>query len=228
MQVHLSRECALPRAHPNHDESESQMNPKHTARYFLTALALGSLLFVGILAGCGTSGSTTTGTSPADTQTAKKALAVAMSTLATTAPDGKLLVGQSGGAITATSTPTWSFLIGSPKSDKIYAVMVVNGKGQWQEYGSAGLSKTEWAAVPSTDAWKIDSNVAHANAIALHTDAKNASYILGFVTYVPKSAGATKTQAMKWFVSFDPASQGKASTSTVDVDMSTGAASFAK
>ena len=210
----------------NHDESESHMNLTRSTRYFWLALATASLIFVGALAGCGTASKPAA--TPVGSATAKGALAIAQSTLSTLAPDAKLLVAQSSGAISATTTPGWTFLLGSPKTDKIYAVMVINGKGQSQEYGSAGLSAQEWTAVPSADAWKIDSDVAHTNAVALHTSAKSASYILGFVTYVPKSATDSKTKAMKWFVSFDPASQGSAPTSTVDVDMVTGAAAFAK
>jgi hypothetical protein len=203
------------------------MNRTRIARYYLLAIALASVLAIGAVTGCTTAKPAAT-TTPADTSTAKGALTVAMSTLSTAAPDGKLLVAQSAAAITATSTPAWNFLIGSPKTDKIYAVAVMNGKGRFQEYGPAGLSAAEWTSVPATSAWKIDSDTAHTNAVAVHTGGKNASYILGFVTYIPKSAAGTKTQAMKWFVAFDPKSQGKAPTSTVDVDMVTGAASFAK
>ena len=151
-----------------------------------------------------------------------------MTKLATTAPDAKLLVAQTAAPLTATSTPSWEFLIGSPKTDVIYAVMVSGGKSQSQVYGSAGLKAAEWAAVPTTDAWKIDSNVAHEKAVALNPDGKSAAYIVGFVTYIPKSAPKSSAKPMVWSVSFDPTSKGKAPTTTVDVDMSTGVASWAK
>jgi hypothetical protein len=198
-------------------------------RSIIVGLAVVSMLLIGLLAGCASSTtSTSTPTAPADTSTAKKAFAVAMSTLSTAAPDGKLLVLESGGAITPTSTPSWQFLIGSPKTGTIYAVNVVNGKGQFQEYGPSGLSAAEWAAVPSIDAWKIDSDAAYQKAVVVHPGGKSAPYIVGFVTYIPKSAGKTTTKAMQWLVTFDPKAQGKAPTSTVDVDVTTGAAAYAK
>lgn len=209
------------------------MNSKRTAQYARLGLALALVLAIGALAGCGSSGQSSStaggsGASPADTVTAKKAFAVAVSTLSTAAPDGKLLVAQVGGAVTPTSTPTWEFLIGSPKTDIIYAVSVSAGKGQFQEYGKAGLSAAEWAAVPAPDAWKVDSNVAHEKAVGVHPVGKTAAYVMGFVTYVPKSAKGSNAKAMTWDVTFDPAVQGSSPTSTVEVDMTTGTAVYAK
>ena len=205
------------------------MNLKKTVLYMRLGMALGLVLTIGALAGCGSSSQTTpTGPSPADTATAKKAFAIAVSTLSTTAPDGKLLVAQASGPITATSTPSWEFLIGSPKTDVIYAVLVTGSKGQFQQYGKAGLSAAEWAAVPAPSAWKIDSNTAHEKAVAVHSPGKSAAYILGFVTYVPKSAKNSTAKPMVWNIQFDPTTQGSAPTSTVDVDMSTGVATYAK
>ena len=204
------------------------MSLNRNTRALLIALAVTSALAMGALAGCSSS-STTTATTPVPAaSSAMSAAKVAVSTLSTTAPDGRILVAQSASAITATSTPSWQFLIGSPKSDKLYAVMVANGKGQWQEYGTAGLTAAEWKLVPAFTDWKIDSTEAHAKAVAVHASAKTAPYVLGFVTYIPKTAGKTNTQPMVWYVSFDPAAQGKAPTSTVDVNMVTGAAAFAK
>ena len=197
------------------------VNPKLTARDPWLGLALILALAAALLAGC-------SATPKAGASTAKAAFAVAESTLSTTAPDGKLLVAESTEPITATSTPTWQFLIGSPKTDVIYAVVVQNGQGQFQEYGKAHLSAAEWAAVPAADAWKIDSDVAHEKAVALHTNGKSAAYTLAFVTYVPKASKASRVKAMTWMVTFDPAAQSSAPTSTVTVDMKTGAAAFAK
>jgi hypothetical protein len=170
------------------------MSLNRDTRVLLIALAVASLLALTVLAGC--SSSPTTGTQSADTNGAKAAAAIAVSTLSTAAPDGKLLVGQSAAAITATSTPSWQFLIGSPKSDKIYAVMVSGGKGQFQEYGAAGLSADEWKQVPPLTDWKVDSTEAHTKAVAVHPSGKSAAYMMGFVTYVPKSAGSTRTKPM--------------------------------
>ena len=181
------------------------------------------------LLGSGCSGSKTASTPTAPAQiTAKQALPIAMSALATTAPDAKLLVGQSAQPITATSTPVWEFLLGSPKTDVVYAVIVMGGKGQAQEYGKAGLTADEWAKVPSVDAWKVDSDVAHQKAITVYSNGKNAAYVMGFVTYVPAKAKTPDSKPQIWVVNFDPASIGHATTSTVDVSMTTGAASLAK
>ena len=207
------------------------MNSRQTALYLRLGLALVLVLAIGALAGCGGSSGTATtgsGSSPADTATAKKAFAVAVSTLSTAAPDGKLLVAQVGGAVTSTSTPTWEFLIGSPKTDVIYAVSVSAGKGQFQEYGKAGLSAAEWAAVPAPEAWTIDSNTAHQKAVGVHPQGKAAAYVMSFVTYVPKSAKGANAKPMTWDVVFDPAAQGSAPTSTVEVNMTTGTAAYAK
>jgi hypothetical protein len=201
------------------------MNLTPASRRLILSLAIGLMLVAGLVAGCS---NTSTPAASNDATGAKQAVAVAMTTLSTTVPDPRLLVGQTAGAITATSVPVWQFLIGNPKTDMIYAVQVENGKGQWQPYGSASLTATEWAAVPPLTAWKVDSTEAHQKAVALHTSAKSAAYMLGFVTYIPKKSGATSTPAMTWFVAFDPSQQGSAPTSTVNVDMATGAASYAK
>jgi hypothetical protein len=192
------------------------------------ALALGLVLAIGLLAGCGSSKSAESTTVKPSGQTAKEAFKVAMSTLSTAAPDGKLLVCQTVEPITATSTPIWEYLVGSPKTDVVYAVVVTSGKGEFQEYSQAGLTAEEWKLVPSMDAWKIDSPAAVSAAIGVYPQGKTAAYVPGFVTYVPKSAETSKIKQMKWIINFDPASKGSASTSTVEVDMSTGVAELAK
>ena len=205
------------------------MTTTRTSHYIRIGLALALVLAVGALAGCssGTSGKSNT-SKPSAGMTAKEALKTAVSTLTTAAPDGKLLVAQTAGPVSSTSTPVWEFLIGSPKTDVIYAVVIQQGKGQFEEYGKANLSSAEWAQVPAVDAWKIDSDVAHDKALSVYPNGKTAAYVAGFVTYVPKSASTPGTKAMTWTYNFDPASKGKAATSTVDVDMVTGAAALAK
>lgn len=201
-----------------------------TARHISIVLALALVLALGALAGCtnSQSGSSSTGTKPAST-TAKDAYNIAYAAVAATqAPDGKLLVCQAADTITATSAPIWEFLIGSPRTNVVYAVLVKDGKAQSSQYGSAGLSPTEWSAVPSIQEWKIDSPEAHDNALTVYPQGKDAAYFMGFVTYIPQSAKNSTSKPMTWIVSFDPTTKGTAATSTVDVNMTTGAATIAK
>lgn len=184
------------------------------------ALALASTV-----AGCGSkSGGTTSTASTTATAlgAARAGLSVASSVLGTTAPDAKLLVIQTEGPVTATSTPVWGYLFGSPKSDKTYLVRVTNGKAMpASEYGAAGLSAKEWSAVPSPDAWKTDSDVAYKTAMTAAGAKPSAAYTMGFLTYVPASDAKSGTKPFVWYVSFDPASQ--PATATVEVDAKTGA-----
>ena len=191
------------------------------------------------LAGCGKSNSSsnspssssasTQTTAPVAAVTAKQGLPLAVSALSTTMPEGKLLLVASSAVITPQAPPTWQYLFGSPKTNLTYVVVLKDGKASAIKYGKADLSASEWKAVPSTDAWKIDSDAALAKASAVYKNAKkDTAYILGFVSYVPKSAAKSKTPAMTWSVSFDPSTRGTAETSTVDVNIETGVAGFAK
>ena len=203
-----------------------------TARHLGIVLALALVLAAGALAGCGSPKSTASSPTAAKPAalTAKDAYAIALTAVATSAPDGKLLVCQAADTITATSSPIWEYLIGSPKSNKVFAVLVQNGKAQASEYGSAGLSPAEWSAVPSSDQWKIDSPEAHDTALKVYPTGKDAAYFMGFVTYVPKSAAKNASPSMTWILSFDPKSlaNSHATTSTVNVDMRTGTATIPK
>ena len=194
-------------------------------------MALAPVLAAGALAGCSKASTTasSTSTKPA-AMTAKDAYAIALTAVTTSAPDGKLLVCQAADTLTATATPIWEYLIGSPKTNKVYAVLVQNGKAQSSEYGSAGLTAAEWSAVPGMDQWTIDSPQAHDNAVKVYPTGKDAAYFMGFVTYIPKSASANASKPMTWIVSFDPTSlaNSHATTSTIQVDMRTGAASIPK
>jgi hypothetical protein len=193
-------------------------------------LALAIVLTLGAIAGCSPSkpAETAKPKTPTVVLTAKQAYALAISTLASTMPDGKLLVAQTAAPVTATQTPVWEFLIGSPKTDNIYAVMVPNGQAQSQPYGTANLKAAEWASIPTSETWKIDSDVAVAKALAVHPNGKSAGYFMGFVTYVPKDKVTPESKTMEWIISFDPKAQGTAPTSTVHVNMATGIAAFAK
>jgi hypothetical protein len=221
---------------PEHHRRERVLvNPTRSAQLLRVGLALAIVLALGTLAGCSPSKpAATTPTTPTATPaptvvlTAKQAYAVAISSLSSSMPDGKLLVAQTAAPITPTSTPVWEFLIGSPKTDKIYAVMVPNGQAQSQPYGNANLKAAEWASIPTTEAWKIDSDAAVTKALAVHPNGKSAGYFMGFVTYVPKAKATSDSQTMQWIVSFDPKAQGKAPTSTVNVSLTTGVAAYAK
>ena len=189
----------------------------------VSILALAFAL-VSTVAGCG-SKSTSATQKPAATPTgatAKAGLAAATSALATTAPDAKLLVVQTANAVTPTATAVWSYLFGSPKTDKTYLVYVKNGKAEpAAEYGKAGLSKTEWPLVPGPDVWKIDSDAAYQKAQAASGAKASGAYTMGFISHVPKAEKTSTTKALVWYVSFDKASG--ASTDTVEVDAQTGA-----
>ena len=197
-----------------------------TARHAHVVLAAGALLLaLAFLAGC----SSTPASAPVQAQTARAALPLAQSALTTTAPDAKLLLVQTAGAVAPTATPVWAYLFGSQKTNKTYVVYVDKGKATpASEYGAAGLSKAEWAKVPGTDEWKVDSDAAVQKALAA-SGAKGtpAAYDMGFVTYVPASAGTSTIVPFVWNVSFQPGTSG-ATTSTILVDVKTGATSVRK
>ena len=171
------------------------------------------------VAGCGSKAANTAPTNAS----AKEALPVAQSALSTMAPDAKLLVVQTSGAASPTSTITWSYLFGSPKSDKTYIVEVKAGKVvSASEYGAAGLTAAEWTAVPGADAWKIDSAAAYKTAVtASGANSAKSAYSMGFLTFLPSSETTSGTKAFVWYVSFDPSTSG-ASTGTIQVDAKTG------
>lgn len=155
--------------------------------------------------------------------TAKGSYEVAKSKLETTAPDAKLLVVQTAQAVSATGTPVWAYLFGSPKTDAIYIVYVNNGKAMpASEYGKAGLSADEWKAVPDIGDWKIDSDEAYEKALK-ESGAKGdpLQWVMGLVTYVPKNSGTDNVDPFTWNVNFDPGESG-ATTATIAVDAKTG------
>jgi hypothetical protein len=190
------------------------------------AACVAGLLLIALAAGCTSNSANTPSTAP----TAKAAYQIAVSSLSTMAPQGKLLVAQTDGPISATTTTmTWEFLVGDPKSDKVYSVVVANGKAQAQEYApSTGLSKEEWAKIPDVSAWKIDSDQAIQAATKLYPNGKTARFLPGFVTYIPASAKTATVKPMTWIFNFDPSTKGSAPTSTVEVDLQTGQAAYAK
>jgi hypothetical protein len=186
------------------------------------ALLVALVLGMAAVAGCTAK---TADTAVKSGATALGSLPAARSALATAAPDAKLLVVQTAEAVESTATPVWAYLFGSPSTDKTYLVYVANGvsMGGAQEYGEAGLQASEWAQVPGTDAWKIDSDAAYAKALAI-SGAKGVpnAYMMGMLTY--KSATDTSTvQPFVWNVLFDPGESG-ATSSTINVNAGTGAA----
>ncbi len=183
------------------------------------------LTLVGVT-GCGSKKSSTSTTQkPAQGQTAKQALPTAQSALATTAPDAKLLLIQTAQAVSTTSTPVWAYLFGSPKTEKLYVVRVSNGAAMpAQEYGSAkDLGKFEWDKVPNLDQWKIDSNEAYDRAYkASGAKTQPPQYVMGMLTYVPKTEQTSTAEPFVWAVQFDPGQSG-ATPNVIDVNATTGA-----
>jgi hypothetical protein len=188
----------------------------------VAALALGATLLAGCSGTSGTSTTTKTGS------TALAGLSAAKSALSTTSPDAKLLVVETAQAVEPTGTPIWAYVFGSPSTDKIFVVYLSNGQSMGaQENGTAGLSAAEWAKVPGTDAWKIDSDAAYKKALAASgATGTPAAYMMGFITY--KAASDTSTiEPFVWNVQFDPGTSG-ATPNTLNVNATTGAASIAK
>lgn len=191
-------------------------------------LVLAAVVLTGVLlVGCAQKASTT-GTTVKTGKTAMGSLAVAKSALSTMAPDAKLLVIQTGQAVTTTATPVWGYIFGSQKTGDAYIVYVSNGVSMGaQDLGSAGLKASEWAKIPGTSAWKVDSDAAYTKAVAASgAHGTPNAYIMGFETY--KAASDTSTiEPFVWLVQFDPGTSG-ATTNTVTVDTRTGAASISK
>jgi hypothetical protein len=191
---------------------------------------LATVVIVGaLLAGC-TQTQTPVATKKVVTggPTALGNLAAAKSALSTTAPDAKLLVVQTAQAVTPTGTPIWGYIFGSAKTGNAYMIYVANGVSMGvQDLGSAGLGTSEWAKVPSTDTWVVDSDAAYTKALAVSgATGDPAQYIMGFEMY--KAAADTSTiEPFTWIVQFDPGKSG-ATTLPIDVNVKTGAASIAK
>lgn len=160
--------------------------------------------------------------------TALANLGPAQSSLSTIAPDAKLLLVTLGEDTAPTGTPVWTFLFGSPSTDKSYVVHISLGQVMAaQEYGAAGLTKGEWSNVPGTESWKIDSDAAYAKALTLGgADRSSSKYMMGLETY--KSSADTGTvEPFVWRVLLYPSTSSE-TTTHVDVNATTGAASVRK
>jgi hypothetical protein len=202
------------------------MKHARSASFLSLALVVALALTVLTATGCGNkAGSSTTPPKPQG-QTAKQALPVAESAISTTAPDAKLLLVQTAQAVTPTSTPVWSYLFGSPKSGMLYVVRVADGTAMPpSEYGKATEVGTfEWDKIPNLDQWKVDSDGAYEDAYAV-SGAKSvpAQYVMGMLTYVPKTEETSTAQPFVWAVQFDPGTSG-AVPNIINVNATTGAA----
>jgi hypothetical protein len=193
---------------------------RHVGPRLAAALATVATL---VLVGCTTS-TTQTPTVVSSVNTARHAYEIARSALSTIAPDGRMLIAETVWPVSATSTPIWQFLIGSPKTGTTYAAVVNQGQGFYQKYSEKALPANEWAAVPLDSAWKVDSDAALTAALGAFPAGKGAPYTERLVTYVPKSAKAP-AKPMTWAVAFQPQ---EGATTTVEVDVSTGAATLSK
>ena len=195
------------------------MSRSNTNRPTVVLAVLGILCLL-LIAGCGRS-------SDADgqTTTAKDDLSAASSALSTMAPDAKLLVVQTAAPVNPSVTPAWSYMFGSPKSGKLYAVTMNEGKVMHAtETGPAGLDEKEWADVPDSDSWPIDSDEAYDAALkASGIKGVPRSYTMLLETYVPASARGKEnpTKALVWYVGFE-AETGSGEGSVVQVDAKSG------
>jgi hypothetical protein len=168
-------------------------------------------------------------TAPAATagSTALANLAPAQSSLSTMAPDAKLLVVRLAEDVPPTGTPVWTFLFGSPSTDKSYVVYISQGQLMVaQEYGAAGLTKSEWSKVSGTEAWKVDSDAAYEKALAVSgLSGSPATYMMGLDAY--KFSATSTVEPFVWRVLLAPQASGE-TTIHVNVNATTGQASVAR
>jgi hypothetical protein len=186
----------------------------------LVILIVALALVAGLLVGCGKN----PGAGAKVGSTALDNLSVARSALSTVAPDAKLLVARLATDTVPGAAEVWGYYFGSPATDEGYFVHLANGLSMgWQDDGRVGLTPGEWAAVPGTDAWKVDSDVAYAKAVAASgLSTSPAGYMMGLETY--KFSDDTSTvEPFVWRVLLYPAASAEA-TIHVDVNATTGAA----
>ena len=190
------------------------MTRTQLARLVIPAMV--AALTAGLLGCSGTSDTVASG------PTALGTLSAAESALSTAVPDAKLLLVQTASSVTPTGTPVWGYLFGSPSTDKTYLVYASDGKAMGaQEYATANLSESEWAEVPDTYAWKIDSDDAYKKALEVSgANGDPAAYMMGLMTY-KSSADTSTVEPLVWNVWFDPGSSG-ATKNTIEVDANSG------
>jgi hypothetical protein len=202
-----------------------------TTRSTRVGLVLVLVLTVGLLAACNSKkpeNDIAAAHKFIDGTVAKNAAQTALSMFTTRAPDAKVLVGQLAKPTLATGTPSWQFLVGSPKDNSVYAVEVTGGFAHYKPYATVNMKPAEWSKVPTITAWKVDFKEARQKALVIYPQGKTAAYYANFTTYVPESATDRTIKPMTWIIAFDPKSKGTAPTTTIEVDMVTGATAFAK
>lgn len=157
--------------------------------------------------------------------TALENLEVAESAATSASPDAKLLLVQAPSVGTTGAYPLWVYTFGSPSDNQLYKVNVLNGEiTDSSPRGDSPLEDDEWASVPDTAPWEIDSDEAYEAALAvadLEGDATQYSMLLE--TYVPRSATDSKVTAFVWYVFFNPGDDGEPEA-IVAVDARTGEA----
>jgi hypothetical protein len=138
------------------------------------------------------------------------------------APDARLLLVQTFEATTPTSAPVWYYLFGSPSAMTAYAVVASQGRlMSTEQVAGEGFPSSEWSAVPSADAWKIDSDAAYAKAFEVDGAGRRPRpYTMGFETYKPSTDTST-VEPFTWRVTLFPGTNTEA-TGTVDVSATTG------
>jgi hypothetical protein len=202
--------------------------------------AVAILVAISALAGCGNSSSggsksansgsatSTASVNSTDASTARKAAQRALSTLSTAAPDGVVLYIRTPTAVPATVTPAWEVLVGSPKTNNVYSVLILEGIARFHEAGQVSFSPAQWEQVPGLSAWKLDSDVARQKALSVYPKGLKQKYVTGMLAYIPVSGSDTTARPLRWSVTFDPSEVGSAATSTVYVDVDSGTATLAK
>lgn len=185
----------------------------------VAAVLVLALMLAMVVAGC--KGNSAETPAPAGS-TAAGGIAVAQSVLSTTAPDARLLLVQTAMSVTSTGTPVWAYLFGSPANDTTYVVYVSQGAVMSaSEYGTAGLSAEEWPKVPTTTAFKVDSDAAYKKAVEAAGLEGTPGYSMGLVTYIPEAETSDVSKTFVWYVTLEPSGE---ATASVVVDANSGEA----
>lgn len=172
--------------------------------------------------GAGESGGSSAEASKVETLTVFEALPDVTSTVATAAPDARLLAVQMLESDTLTSTPAWAYLLGSPSTGMGYLVYTIGGRVIGSEdYGELKLTEQEWSKVPAKVEVRVDDDEAIQKALdASGAKRLPAGYYMGLLTY--KSADDTSpVEAGKWSIWFEPGDSG-ATADLILVDAKTG------
>ena len=180
-----------------------------------------ALVVLPVMAGCSGIGSSKAG------GTAKQSLSVAESAVSTMAPEAKLLYVETAGNVLPNSMPTWTYIFGSPKTNKSYTTIVQgNTVTTTHETGDVTIDSDEWSSVPNLGDAKIDSDEAYDKALkASGVDLAPSGYSMLLVPYVTRSAGETvTTEPMKWYVTIQFDNDGKPMSVLSEVDAETGQA----